>query len=101
MQVKWRRAEDENGCLKIAIVEFTQVGGDTSILLHNFVFNHYPCIYKKGYNLIKKYERMDIDFEYLAKTTFREYRLKTNLGSIYGDGSELFNMVFFLDQGQN
>jgi hypothetical protein len=44
---------------------------------------------------------MDIDFEYLAKTTFREYRLKTNLGSIYGDGTELFNMVFFLDQGQN
>ena len=41
---------------------------------------------------------MDIDFEYLAKTTFREYRLKTNLGSIYGDGSD---MLFFLDLGQN
>jgi len=101
VQLKWRRAEDENGCLKIAIVEFTQVGGDTSILLHKFVFNHYPCIYKKGYNLIKKYERMDIDFEYLAKTTFREYRLNTNLGSIYGDGTELFNMVYFLDKGEN
>ena len=101
VQLKWRRAEDENGCLKIAMVEFTQVGGDTSILLHKFVFNHYPCIYKKGYNLIKKYERMDIDFEYLAKTTFREYRLNTNLGSIYGDGTELFNMVYFLDKGEN
>jgi hypothetical protein len=101
VQIKWRRAEDENGCMKIAIVEFTQVGGDTSILLHNFTFNHHPCIYKKGYNLIKKYERMDIDFEYLAKTTFREYKLKTNLGSIYGDGSEIFNMVYFLDKGEN
>ena len=101
VQLKWRRAEDENGCLKIAIIEFTQVGGDTSILLHKFVFNHHPCIYKKGYNMIKKYERMDIDFEYLAKTTFREYRLNTNLGSIYGDGTELFNMVYFLDKGEN
>jgi hypothetical protein len=101
LQLKWRRAEDENGCLKIAIVEFTQVGGDTSILLHKFVFNHHPCIYKKGYNEIKKYERMDIDFEYLAKSTFREYRLNTNLGSIYGDGTELFNMVYFLDKGEN
>ena len=101
VQIKWRRAEDENGCMKIAIVEFTQVGGDTSILLHNFTFNHHPCIYKKGYNLIKKYERMDIDFEYLAKTPFREYKLNTNLGSIYGDGSEIFNMVYFLDKGEN
>jgi|GEM_PF-857185 len=99
IEISWQRAEDENGCLKIAILQFKQVGGDTSILLHNFSFNHNPCIYKKGYNMIKKYERMDIGFEYLAKTTFREYRLNTNLGSIYGDGSELFNMVYFLDKG--
>lgn len=101
VQIKWRRAEDENGCLKIAMVEFTQVGGDTSILLHKFVFHHNPCIYKKGYNLIRKYERMEIDFEYLAKTMLGEYRLNTSLGSIYGDGSELFNMVYFLDKGAN
>jgi hypothetical protein len=101
VQIKWRRAEDENGCLKIATVEFTQVGGDTSILLHKFAFHHNPCIYKKGYNVIKKYERMDIDFEYLAKTLLGEYRLNTSLGSIYGDGSELFNMVYFLDKGAN
>lgn len=101
VQIKWRRAEDENGCLKIAMVEFTQVGGDTSILLHKFTFHHNPCIYKKGYNLIRKYERMDIDFEYLAKTMLGDYRLNTSLGSIYGDGSELFNMVYFLDKGAN
>ena len=99
VEVSWQRAEDENGCLKIAILQFKQVGGDTSILLHNFTFNHNPCIYKKGYNLIKKYERWDIGFEYLAKTALGEYRLNTNLGSIYGDGSELFNMVYFLDKG--
>jgi hypothetical protein len=101
VQIKWRRAEDENGCLKIAMVEFTQVGGDTSILLHKFAFHHNPCIYKKGYNMIRKYERMEIDFEYLAKTLLGEYRLNTSLGSIYGDGSELFNMVYFLDKGAN
>ena len=77
---------------------YEQVTGDNSILLHNFVFDHHPCIYKKGNNLIKKYERMDNDFEYLSKKTSREYRLKTNLGSIYGDGSD---MLFFLDLGQN
>ena len=99
VEVSWQRAEDENGCLKIAILQFKQIGGDTSILLHNFSFNHNPCIYKKGYNMIKKYERMDIGFEYLAKTPLREYRLNTNLGSIYGDGSELFSMVYFLDKG--
>ncbi|MBU3743474.1 MAG: hypothetical protein FGM61_02860 [Sediminibacterium sp.] len=99
IEISWQRAEDENGCLKIAILQFKQIGGDTSILLHNFSFNHNPCIYKKGYNLIKKYERLDIGFEYLAKTPMREYRLNTNLGSIYGDGSELFNMVYYLDKG--
>ena len=41
---------------------------------------------------------MDIDFEYLSITTPREYRLKTNLGSIYGAGND---MLFFLGQGQN
>jgi hypothetical protein len=44
---------------------------------------------------------MEIDFEYLAKTMLGEYRLNTSLGSIYGDGSELFNMVYFLDKGAN
>ncbi|MEI8111473.1 MAG: hypothetical protein WCH59_10825 [Chitinophagia bacterium] len=99
VEISWRRAEDENGCLKIAILQLTQVGGDTNIILRNFSFTHNPCIYKKGYQLVKKYEQMDIGFEYFAKTLFREYRLKTNLGSIYGDGTEIFNRVYFLDKG--
>lgn len=99
VEVSWRRATDENGCLKIAILQLTQVGGDTNIILRNFSFTHNPCIYKKGYHMVKKYEQMNIGFEYYAKTFLREYRLNTNLGSIYGDGTELFNRVYFLDKG--
>jgi hypothetical protein len=98
MDIEWQRAEDENGCLKIASIRFTQTGGDTTIQMRNFVFRHNPCIYKKGYQQIKKYESMEIDFEYYAKTSFGVYQLKTNLGVIFGDGGALFNRVFFFNQ---
>jgi hypothetical protein len=98
MDIEWQRAEDENGCLKIASIRFIQTGGDTSIQIRNFTFRHNPCIYKKGYQQIKKFESMEIDFEYYAKTSFGVYQLKTNLGEIFGDGSALFNRVYFLDQ---
>jgi hypothetical protein len=41
---------------------------------------------------------MEIDFEYYAKTSFGVYQLKTNLGTIFGDGGALFNRVFFFNQ---
>ena len=98
MDIEWQRAEDENGCWKIANIRFTQTAGDTSILIHKFEFKRNPCIYKKGYQQIKKFESMDINFEYYAKTRFGVYQLKTNLGVIYGDGNAIFNRVYFLDQ---
>lgn len=98
MDIIWQRAEDENGCLKIANIQFIQTSGDTTIIIRNFQFRHNPCIYKKGYQQIKKFESMDIDFEYYAKTPFGAYQLKTNMGMIYGDGNAIFNRVYFLDQ---
>jgi hypothetical protein len=53
VQLKWRRAEDENGCLKIAMVEFTQVGGDTSILLHISCLTTIPASIKKAITKLK------------------------------------------------
>lgn len=98
MDIIWQRAEDENGCLKIANIQFMQTSGDTTIIIRNFQFRHNPCIYKKGYQQIKKFESIDIDFEYYAKTPFGAYQLKTNMGVVYGDGSAIFNRVYFLDQ---
>lgn len=98
MDIEWQRAEDENGCLKIANIRFTQTSGDTSVQVRNFVFTHNPCIYKKGYQQVKKYESMDVEFEYYAKTSMGVYQLKTNLGVIYGDGNAIFNRVYFLNQ---
>ena len=98
MDIEWQRAEDENGCLKIANIRFIQTSGDTTVQVRNFVFHHQPCIYKKGYQQIKKYESVDIDFEYYAKTAMGVYQLKTSLGTIYGDGGTIFNRVYFLNQ---
>lgn len=98
MDIEWQSAEDETGCLKIASIRFTQTSGDTTVQIRNFEFRCNPCIYKKGYQQIKKFESMDIDFEYYAKTSFGVYQMKTNLGVIYGDGGAIFNRVYFLDQ---